>query len=84
MQYVEFMKEYLDLGYMALSESTSRGCFIPHHAVLKLSSSTTTLRVVFDASCKTSNGLSLVKSYIPLSRLFFFVFDNISMFSQPM
>ncbi|XP_017491315.1 PREDICTED: uncharacterized protein LOC108379473 [Rhagoletis zephyria] len=33
--------------------------FIPHHHVLKPSSSTTKLRVVFDASSKTSSGVSL-------------------------
>jgi hypothetical protein len=34
-------------------------CFLPHHYVLKLDSSTTKLRVVFDASCATSSGVSL-------------------------
>ncbi|XP_075150528.1 uncharacterized protein LOC142224631 [Haematobia irritans] len=33
--------------------------FIPHHCVLKPDSTTTKLRVVFDASAKTSTGLSL-------------------------
>ncbi|XP_062538647.1 uncharacterized protein LOC134206920 [Armigeres subalbatus] len=33
--------------------------FLPHHAVLKPDSTTTKLRVVFDATCKTSSGLSL-------------------------
>lgn len=33
--------------------------YIPHHPVLRESSSTTKLRVVFNASCKTSNGSTL-------------------------
>lgn len=33
--------------------------YIPHHAVFKESSTTTKLRVVFDASRRTSNGRSL-------------------------
>jgi len=34
-------------------------CTVPHHAVIKDDSLTTKIRVVHDASCKTSNGRSL-------------------------
>lgn len=34
-------------------------CIMPHHAVYKSSSKTTKLRVVFNASTKTGNGILL-------------------------
>ncbi|GFU86321.1 DUF1758 domain-containing protein [Trichonephila clavipes] len=55
-QYKEFMNEYESLGHMSLVNSRSHTSkdqnFLPHHAVIKPSSLTTKLRVVFDASCK--------------------------------
>ncbi|GFU66859.1 integrase catalytic domain-containing protein [Trichonephila clavipes] len=58
-QYKEFMNEYESLGHMSLVNSRSHTSkdqnFLPHHAVIKPSSLTTKLRVVFDASCKTTN-----------------------------
>nr|XP_029712150.1 uncharacterized protein LOC115257038 [Aedes albopictus] len=46
---------------MSLASSpSSKDCvFLPHHCVVKESSSTTKCRVVFDGSSKTSNGKSL-------------------------
>ncbi|XP_021953698.1 uncharacterized protein LOC110850572 [Folsomia candida] len=62
-EYVAFMKEYLDLGHMEVvpqEEINTELCtYIPHHFVVKESSTTTKLRVVFDASAKTGNGKSL-------------------------
>lgn len=61
-QYCDFMNEYLSLGHMTEVPKCDihkvKYC-IPHHAVLRPESSTTKLRVVFDASAKTSNGLCL-------------------------
>lgn len=61
--YSEFMNEYVTLGHMSYIPSSSirsvPNYFLPHHCVLKPDSSSTKLRVVFDASAKTSNGNSL-------------------------
>lgn len=62
-QYRAFIDEYLQLGHMEEvpeNEWDAPNCYyIPHHPVIKMSSSTTKLRVVFNASCKTSNQRSL-------------------------
>ncbi|XP_066157628.1 uncharacterized protein, partial [Euwallacea fornicatus] len=64
-QYVDFMAEYEALGHMTRQGSiedddslSSKSYFLPHSAVVK-NSITTKCRVVFDASCKTTTGISL-------------------------
>lgn len=59
--YVDFMREYSDLGHMQMVEdSTNVGRYlIPHHCVLRPQSTTTSLRVVFDCSAKSSNNVAL-------------------------
>lgn len=65
-KYNEFMREYERLGHMTLdsdctspSEKAAIKHYIPHHGVIRSSSTTTQLRVVFDASAPTSSGVSL-------------------------
>ncbi|XP_036347637.1 uncharacterized protein LOC118757014, partial [Rhagoletis pomonella] len=58
--YREFINEYINKGHMTLLNNPEEARnLIPHHCVTKADSSTTKLRVVFDASCRTSNGKSL-------------------------
>jgi len=62
--YSDFLEEYVQLGHMKpLCEADvgkeSPRFYMPHHAVLKETSSTTKLRVVFNGSEKSSNGVSL-------------------------
>lgn len=64
-QYKVFLEEYERLGHMTLIPKSEIECerqnlnyYLPHHPVFK-DSSTTKLRVVFDASAKTSTGVSL-------------------------
>ncbi|XP_022160658.1 uncharacterized protein LOC111026817 [Myzus persicae] len=56
--YRSFMDDYLSLGYMRLASRPGK-YFIPHHAVLKRDGDVSKLRVVFDASAKSSSGLFL-------------------------
>lgn len=61
-QYIEFLEDYQRLGHM--EKITEHGCsrigyYLPHHPVIKENSLTTKVRVVFDASLKTSTRVSL-------------------------
>ncbi|XP_055603757.1 uncharacterized protein LOC129751989 [Uranotaenia lowii] len=60
-QYFEFIQEYIDMGHMieVKEESNQLAYYMPHHPVQKPDSTTTKLRVVFDASCRTTSGVSL-------------------------
>ncbi|XP_044766260.1 uncharacterized protein LOC123322380 [Coccinella septempunctata] len=61
--YTNFLSEYIDLNHMSLAEEQINDdvCeyFMPHHGILRENSKTTRLRVVFNASFPTSNGISL-------------------------
>lgn len=62
-QYNNFLREYQALGHINVVKDTDKSTYLPvylpHHAVLKATSHTTKLRVVFNASCKTCDGTSL-------------------------
>ncbi|GFS70012.1 integrase catalytic domain-containing protein [Trichonephila clavipes] len=59
--YKEFMNEYELLGHMEeiKNETDKINYYIPHHSVYKPEKTSTPLRVVFDASAKTTSGFSL-------------------------
>ncbi|XP_045540617.1 uncharacterized protein LOC106708519 [Papilio machaon] len=62
-QYSEVINEYLQLYHMEKvpeeCKNDSFAVYLPHHAVVRNDKTTTKVRVVFDASCAGSNGISL-------------------------
>lgn len=72
--YHKFIQEYIGLGHMTKLEGNfdivgPNIYYLPHHAVLKTTSLTTKLRVVFDASSRSSNGVSLNNNLLVGPRL---------------
>ncbi|UYV73350.1 hypothetical protein LAZ67_10002818, partial [Cordylochernes scorpioides] len=60
--YKDSMQEYLVLGHMNEVKGSGNdhmAFYLPHHPIIKEKSSTTKLRVVFNASSKTTTGYSL-------------------------
>jgi len=61
--YAEFMREYEQLGHMERvqlsEESTNQVVYVPHHPIFKKSDQSRKIRVVFNASCASTNGSSL-------------------------
>ncbi|XP_075168002.1 uncharacterized protein LOC142240188 [Haematobia irritans] len=64
-EYDKVLREYDELGHMELVQSNEENCdhepnyFLPHHAVVRPESKSTKVRVVFNASKKTTSGHSL-------------------------
>jgi len=67
-EYKRFMREYERLGHMTrvepAEEDAKRVCYLPHHGVLRETSSTTKLRVVFNGSVEITGGESLNKNML--------------------
>jgi len=65
-QYEKFLQEYLDLNHMeevpTYQGPEEKVYYLPNHAVFKEDSTTTKLRVVFDASCKTTKDCKQAES----------------------
>lgn len=60
-EYKMVMDEYEQMGLTQEIQEDNEGpnYYLPHHAVVKQSSVTTRLRIVFDAGMKTDTGLAL-------------------------
>ncbi|XP_076660041.1 uncharacterized protein LOC143363331 [Halictus rubicundus] len=61
-EYHAVIQEYLDLGHMSelpQEQQSPEGYYLPHHGVVKVTSDTTKLRVVFDGSATTNSGIAL-------------------------
>ena len=57
--YDEVVNEYSTLGHMKKVDNSATGYYLPHHGVFKPESTTTKLRVVFNASSVSVQGKSL-------------------------
>lgn len=61
-EYIQFMNTYIELGHMSAvpqSQNIDANYYLPHHGVVKTSSLTTKLRVVFNGSSPSSSGWSV-------------------------
>lgn len=61
-EYKKVIEDYIYLKHIEeipTEEINNKSVYLPHHAVIRNDKETTKTRVVFDASCKGSNGVSL-------------------------
>lgn len=70
-QFAQGVQEYIDMGHaepvpeQELKKPCSETYYLPMHGVAKEASTTTKLRVVFDASAPTTSGISLNEQLLP-------------------
>lgn len=66
-EYDSIIQEYIDFDHMrqVTPNNHSPNFNLPHHAVFKPDSTTTKVRVVFNASSKSTNGVSLNDTLYP-------------------
>lgn len=83
-RYTEFMNEYINLGHMTplnfTRDTHTDNYYLPHHGVINENSSSTKLRVVFDASQSSSNGKSLNDVLLKGPPLHTEIFENLLRF----
>lgn len=53
------MQDYIETGHMSEVDPTTDGHYLPHHGVVKMTSTTTKVRPVFNASFPSETGISL-------------------------
>ncbi|XP_045509299.1 uncharacterized protein LOC123704855 [Colias croceus] len=67
-EYLKVIEEYKELKHIEEvpeKEINKKAVYLPHHAVVRQDKETTKTRVVFDASCKGSNNVSLNDELLP-------------------
>lgn len=88
-RYKDFIYEFLNLGHMTIApnaEEVTPNFYLPYHGVLREQSITTKLKIVFNASSRSSSGVSLndiLHSGPKLQtdlQMFFYGFENIVTF----
>ena len=77
--YVDFMTDYLSSRHMEPCESSVEfpNYYLPHHGVLKRNLTSSKLRVVFDASARTSSNVSLNDVLLSVPKLQNNIYDLI-------
>jgi hypothetical protein len=57
--YCDYMEDFIKSGHMREAKTEECAYYLPHHGVVKMSSTSTKVRPVFNASSKSETGISL-------------------------